>query len=78
MSDPIPIISDVPRDDPGLGFAEYAEALADAIRGGNPAQFTIGIYGQWGSGKSSLLNAIAKNLSRSSDVIPVLFDAWRY
>jgi KAP family P-loop domain len=78
MAQPIPIIADVPRADPGLGFAEYAEALADAIRGGQPAQFTIGIYGEWGSGKSSLLNAVAKNLSQKTDVVPVLFDAWRY
>jgi hypothetical protein len=74
----IPIVGDVARSDPRLGFDAYATALADAIRGGSPAQFTIGIYGPWGSGKSSLLNAIAKKLSHDADIIPVLFDAWRY
>jgi hypothetical protein len=34
MSDPLPIIADVPSENPQLGFQEYAEALADAIRGG--------------------------------------------
>ncbi len=78
MYTPIPIIADTPSVDPRLGFGSYADALAGAIRGGTPAQFTIGIYGAWGSGKSSLLNAVARRLSEEKDVIPVLFDAWRY
>lgn len=78
MDRPIPIIPDVPLLDPGLGFAEYAEALADAIRGGEPPQFTIGVYGAWGSGKSSLLNAIGHQLNTAKGVVTVFFDAWRY
>jgi hypothetical protein len=30
---PIPVIADVPSPAPGLGFQEYAEAIAAAIRG---------------------------------------------
>jgi RecA/RadA recombinase len=75
---PIPIVGDQPRRDPQLGFDSYATALADAIRGGSPAQFTIGIYGPWGSGKSTLLNGIAAKLNDDQAVVPVLFDAWRY
>lgn len=75
---PLPIVADVPMLDPRLGFERYADALADAIRGGSPAQFTVGIYGPWGSGKSSLLNAIKRNLEQDPNILPVLFDAWRY
>ena len=60
MSLTIPIIADLPTADPGLGFAEYASAFACAIRGGTPPEFTIGIDGSWGSGKSSLLRAIER------------------
>lgn len=75
----IPIVADVPSENPGLGFPEIAEALADAIRGGVPPQFTVGLYGAWGSGKSSLLNSIYNNLSSAnSNVTPVKFNAWRY
>jgi KAP-like P-loop domain-containing protein len=78
-SAPIPVVADIPTASPGLGFPEYVEALADAIRGGEPAQFTIGLYGAWGSGKSSLLKAVDRNLSADgSNVLPVLFDAWRH
>ena len=79
MSSPLPIIGDVPTATPGLGFSEYAGALADAVRGGQPPQFTLGLYGAWGSGKSSLLLALRDDLrDTDSTVIPVLFDAWRY
>lgn len=79
MTRPIPIVADIPAAEPGLGFPAYVGALADAIRGGEPPQFTIGLYGAWGSGKSSLLGAIAQSLSHEdSTVLPVLFDAWRH
>ena len=78
VSPSLRIIADTPSDDPRLGFEAYAEALAAAIRGGEPAQFTIGIYGAWGSGKSSLLNAIDRRFRGDDNVISVKFDAWRY
>ncbi|MDW3192037.1 MAG: P-loop NTPase fold protein [Cytophagales bacterium] len=74
----IPIIADVPAHNPGLGFPEYAAALTSAIKGGEPARFTIGLYGPWGSGKSSLLSALRNILEEDKGVIPVMFDAWRY
>ena len=79
MNQEILIVADVPATKPGLGFPEYASALRGAICGGHPARFTIGLYGPWGSGKSSLLNALANDLSNTEyKVIPVMFDAWRY
>jgi energy-coupling factor transporter ATP-binding protein EcfA2 len=79
MTDPMPVVADLPTAEPGLGFEEYVDALADAVRGGQPPQFTIGLYGAWGSGKSSLLKAMAAALEQSdSDVLPLIFDAWRH
>jgi hypothetical protein len=90
VSSSLPIVADIRSDAPGLGFAEYSSALAEAIRGGEPAQFTIGLYGAWGTGKSSLLKGISAELASSSKpgvarlprnaahVIVVEFDAWRF
>lgn len=75
---PIRIVGDLPARRPKLGFSSYASAIADAIRGGRPAQFTIGLYGPWGSGKSSLLAGLASSLETDTDVLVVEFDAWRY
>ena len=72
------IVSDQPAANPALGFKEYADALADAIRGGGPGRFTVGLYGPWGSGKSTLLAAIRSRLAEDRDVVVADFDAWRY
>lgn len=48
------------------------------MRFGAPAQYTVGLYGPWGSGKSSLLQCLRRRLTAEDDVIPVFFDAWRY
>lgn len=78
MDSTLPIVADIPSSAPGLGFNAYAQALAAAIRGGAPPQFTVGIYGAWGSGKSSLLRAIYTELGRDESITAVEFDAWRY
>jgi hypothetical protein len=74
----LPVVADTPSERPSMGFEAYAEAIASAVRGGSPPQFTVGIYGSWGSGKSSLLNAIRAELAKDPGVLTVMFDAWRY
>ncbi|MBO9626555.1 MAG: KAP family NTPase [Microbacterium sp.] len=79
MVELIRIAGDQPAQHPRLGFEHYARAIAGAIKGGQPAQFTIGLYGPWGSGKSSLLHAIGRELNaQPAECIVVEFDAWRY
>lgn len=74
---PLKIVVDEPTSTLGLGYDEYVDALASVVVGGEPARFTIGIYGAWGVGKSSILKALEKKLSVSDRPV-VTFDAWRY
>jgi predicted transport protein len=77
--DKIPIIVDTPREDPGLDFDRYVDGLAGAVRGGVPARYTIGLYGAWGTGKSSILASLEKKLKAAPEELYVVhFDAWRY
>lgn len=76
--DIMPILTDLPIDAPRLGFEKYVTAIAAAIRGGSPAQYTIGLYGPWGKGKSSILRGIEQELKNESGITTVNFDAWRY
>src|SRR5205814_1871326 len=41
-------------------------------------QFAIGIFGDWGSGKTTLMRAIERELQKHRDVVCVWFNAWRY
>jgi len=76
----LPIVVDIPAPKAGMGFDRYVAGVAAAIQGGNPARYTVGLFGPWGSGKSSLLAGIADTLqvSGSKETIVVRFDAWRY
>jgi KAP family P-loop domain len=72
------VLLDGPSDDPRLGFDVYARAIADIIRHSRP-QFAVGIFGDWGSGKTTLMRTIARELEpEAATIVPVWFNAWRY
>ena len=61
----------------GLGFDDAAGALSDLVLN-SPAQFAIGLFGVWGSGKTSLMHAIERRVEVETNAVPVWFNAWRY
>jgi hypothetical protein len=61
----------------GLGFASYAEVLAGAALD-TRGPFTIGVFGEWGTGKTSLMRLVEQKLSSHQNVVTVWFNAWRY
>lgn len=71
------VILDSPAERPGLGFDDYAEALAEIILSSR-AEFAVGILGRWGSGKTTLMQAVKRKLAPDERVVPVWFPAWRY
>ncbi len=71
------ILLDEPTKNPKLGFKEYGKALADVIEHSSP-QFAIGIFGDWGSGKTTLMRFIESLISEEPKMVPVWFNAWRY
>jgi hypothetical protein len=71
------VFLDEPSPDPALGFGAYAQALAQIIRHSKP-QFAVGVFGDWGSGKTTLMQAIERELLNDDDVLTVWFTAWRY
>jgi hypothetical protein len=70
------ILLDIPSPDPALGFKQYAHALKGIIEDSD-AQFAVGIFGKWGSGKTTLMRHIESVLDRER-TIPIQFVAWRY
>jgi KAP family P-loop domain len=69
------ILLDNPSVNPVLGFEAYASALKEIIEVSDP-QFSIGIFGGWGSGKTTLMRAIERQLNK--EIVSVWFNAWRY
>jgi len=57
----IKIITDDPTLEDALDFDSYSKQLADIIRNSTP-RFAIGVFGEWGTGKTSLMKMIEANL----------------
>ena len=68
------------RDQDRLGRRSFAEVIARQVRA-VPAErgFTIAVAGEWGSGKTSVLNMVAEALQEDGDAIAVLrFNPWLF
>ena len=61
-----------------LGYSLFAEELADTITSRAPSDgYTIGVYGQWGSGKSTILNFVENELDDGNSAPAVVrFNPW--
>ncbi|MGW5719151.1 P-loop NTPase fold protein [Amycolatopsis sp. NPDC003865] len=65
------------RDFDGLGFDAYARILAAAATD-TRGPFTMGVFGEWGTGKTSLMRLVERQLAEEENVVTVWFNAWRY
>lgn len=72
-------IADSATTDDLLGFDQFAIPVANRIGAATEEStpLTIGIYGEWGSGKTSFLMMVDEVL-RQRDIYPVWFNAWKY
>ena len=72
------IITDNPSSKPILDFVSYSDAIVKIIKESHP-NFTAGIIGEWGTGKTTLMNLIKNELEKDKEnIISVWFDAWKY
>lgn len=72
--------SDVDARRDYLNYLEVAEAVSEILLDKNMRPVSVGVFGTWGTGKSSLLNLIEAQLRQSAkdEVIVIRFDAWLY
>ena len=64
-------------EDDLFGHRDYAAMLERAVLAA-PTRFTFGLFGDWGLGKSTILQALRERLAERRDCTFVGFDAWRY
>ncbi len=78
---PLQLISDQPVDllkDDRLGLQPYAGTVA-SVALGTPGPFTIGVFGDWGHGKTSLLRLAQKMVEdQDHQVVTAWFNVWQY
>lgn len=79
--------SDRETTDDCLGFSSYVESLADVCLEPEIAPLTVGIFGSWGSGKTSLMRMLRAHIEARTPkdgadgnprIVTLWFNAWRY
>jgi len=72
--------SDIETKRDYLNYLELAEVVSEVLLNPSMRPVSVGVFGTWGTGKSSLLNLIEAQLRESAkdEVIVIRFDAWLY
>lgn len=61
-----------------LNYSETADLVATILRNENIRPVSLGIFGGWGTGKSSLMKMVVDDLSNDNNHIILEFDAWLF
>lgn len=70
--------SDNEADADLLGFRHLVTAVTDIVRDEALLPASIGVYGDWGSGKSSLLRMVEQELKKDEDTLVLWFNGWLF
>ncbi|WP_169799064.1 KAP family P-loop NTPase fold protein [Kibdelosporangium phytohabitans] len=65
------------RGDDQFGFGAHSRVLCDAIQAAVHLPLTVGVFGPWGTGKSSFLNICREMLDRRG-IPTIAFNPWKY
>lgn len=69
------------REEDFLSRKYFADHISNAIinyKDKNNDSLTIGLYGKWGSGKTSLINMAIESLGKKDDIIILNFEPWLF
>ncbi|MCE5341298.1 MAG: KAP family NTPase [Planctomycetaceae bacterium] len=91
MADELKLFDDLPlfeniekekqegKEEERFGHWAYADALHQILKDNNKS-LTIGLFGEWGTGKSTVINILQNKFKEDKDskIRPVIFNAWRH
>jgi predicted KAP-like P-loop ATPase len=73
--------SDIESKTDFLNYSEASEIIINVLRNPQMLPISIGVFGSWGTGKSTILNLIQNNMESiedNQDYVIIRFDAWLY
>jgi KAP family P-loop domain len=74
----IPLWPDNPTAQDLVGFADIAEPVSDAVRRERLDPVAVGIFGDWGSGKTTILEILSERFEAGEGVVVVCTRPWEY
>lgn len=61
-----------------IDYTHLVKAVTSIIDNDNLLPCSIGVFGDWGSGKSSLMRMVEKRYEKESDVLVITFNGWLF
>ena len=61
-----------------LGYMVHASLLKRVVTNEKNLPITVGLYGDWGLGKTSILRILEKQLKDDNDTVVIYFDGWSF
>jgi len=61
-----------------LGFNIHCHFIENYINNKNLLPITIGVFGDWGSGKSSIIKMLEEKFSKNEKVLSIYFNGWLF
>jgi predicted KAP-like P-loop ATPase len=61
-----------------LGFRVHADLIKEVVTNPKLLPITMAIFGDWGSGKTSIMKMLQNDLSAREDIAVLYFDAWLF
>jgi len=61
-----------------LGFQHLKGAVCAIVKNGSLLPATVGIYGDWGSGKSSLIQMVQEEFEKEEGILVLPFNGWLF
>lgn len=68
--------ADNETDEDLLGFSLHANLIREIVTAPDMLPITIGLFGDWGGGKSSILKILQRDLSENPDFAVIYFNSW--
>lgn len=68
--------SDNETDQDLLGFSIHADLLRSIVTNPDMLPVTVGLFGDWGGGKSSILKILQQNLAEDENYAVIYFNSW--
>ena len=72
-------LEDIPADEPGFDYNLVAKALTPVLSQKSTGAAVVGLHGEWGSGKTTLMRALERELRVAfPSAVFIQFNAWKY
>jgi predicted KAP-like P-loop ATPase len=74
----MPLWPDNPTSEDLLGFSDVASPIVEALKRDRLDPVALGVFGDWGSGKTTVLELVKDQLKDDNSIVVVYTRPWEY